>query len=99
MDGFYEFCPLQGHASYYDIERARDAAWSYRAPLQEMAAIGGLVSFEPDRVDVVLDGRRLQLEPGPQVASDEIDRNLDVGEAGALSAVIDLISSPQPFGA
>ena len=77
----------KGIASYYDIDGARNAAWSYRAPLDEMAAIGDLVSFEPDRVEVTLDGRRLELEPGQNVVSHGIDRNLDIGEAGALTAV------------
>jgi hypothetical protein len=53
-----------------------------------MAAISGLVSFEPDRVEVSLDGERLQLEPGQNVVSHGIDRNLDTGEAGALTAVL-----------
>ncbi len=81
------FCPYKGIASYYDIEGARNAAWSYRAPLDQMAAIGNLVSFEPDRVEVTLDGRRLELEPGQNVTSHGIDRNLDIGEAGGLIAI------------
>ena len=81
------FCPYKGIASYYDIDGAHNAAWSYRAPLPDMAPIGDLVSFEPDRVEVSLDGERLELEPGQTVASHGIDRNLDIGEAGALTAV------------
>jgi uncharacterized protein (DUF427 family) len=82
-------CPYKGIASYYDIDDARHAAWSYRSPLDDMAAIADLVSFEPDRVDVTLDGQRLELEPGQNVTSHGIDRNLDIGEAGALTAVLD----------
>jgi hypothetical protein len=52
-----------------------------------MAASGDLVSFEPDRVEVTLDGERLELEPGQTVVSHGIDRNLSIGEAGALAAV------------
>ena len=81
------FCPYKGIASYYDIEDARNAAWSYRAPLDDMAAIGDLVSFEPDRIEVTLDGQRLELEPGQNVTSHGVDRNLDIGEAGGLLAV------------
>lgn len=81
------FCPYKGIASYYDIDGANNAAWSYRAPLDEMSAIGDLISFEPDRVEVTLDGDRLELEPGQSVVSHGIDRNLDIGEAGALTAV------------
>jgi uncharacterized protein (DUF427 family) len=81
------FCPYKGIASYYDIEGVRNAAWSYRAPFDDMPMIGELVSFEPDRVEVTLDGQRLELEPGQTVVAHGIDRNLDIGEAGALTAV------------
>ena len=54
-----------------------------------MAAIGDLVSFEPDRVEVTLDGELLELEPGQTVVSHGIDRNLDIGEAGALTAMLE----------
>jgi uncharacterized protein (DUF427 family) len=81
------FCPYKGIASYYDVGGVRHAAWSYRAPFDEMAAIGDLVSFEPDRVEVTLDGERLEPEPGQAVVSHGIDRDLSVGEAGALRAV------------
>src|SRR4051812_30345681 len=58
------FCPYKGIALYYDIGGTRQAAWSYRAPFDDMAPIGDLVSFEPDRVEVTLDGERLAAEPG-----------------------------------
>lgn len=80
------FCPYKGIASYYDIGGTAQASWSYRAPLDEMAAIGDLVSFEPDRVEVTLDGQRLQAEPGQAVVSHGIDRDLTIDEAGALTA-------------
>src|SRR3954466_11683831 len=41
----------------------------YRASFDDMAAIGELVSFEPDRVAVTLDGDRLEMEPGQTVVS------------------------------
>jgi uncharacterized protein (DUF427 family) len=81
---FQTFCPYKGIASYYDIDGVSRAAWSYRAPLDDMAAIADLVSFEPDRVEVTLDGERLELEPGQHVVSHGIDRDLSIGEAGAL---------------
>ena len=74
------FCPYKGIASYYDIDDIRHAAWSYRSPLDDMAAIGDLVSFEPDRVEVTLDGQRFELEPGQTVVSHGIDRDLSVSE-------------------
>jgi uncharacterized protein (DUF427 family) len=78
------FCPYKGIASYYDIDGAEHAAWSYRAPLDDMAAIGDLVSFEPDRVEITLDGEKLHAEPGQNVVSHGIDRDLSIGEAGVL---------------
>ena len=62
-------CPYKGIASHYDIDATKNAGWSYRAPFDDMAAIGDLVSFEPDRVEVTLDGQRLDLEPGQNVVS------------------------------
>jgi uncharacterized protein (DUF427 family) len=82
------FCPYKGIASYYDIDGSRQAAWSYRAPFDEVAAIGDLVSFEPDKVEVTLDGKRLKLEQGQKVISHGIDRNLSIDEAGALQTVV-----------
>ena len=81
------FCPYKGVASYYDVEGSRHAAWSYRAPIEGTAAIGDLVSFEPGRVEVTLDGARLELEPGQTVVAHGVDRNLGVDEVGALSPV------------
>jgi hypothetical protein len=49
-----------------------------------MAAIGDLVSFEPDRVEITLDGERLKAEPGQNVVSHGVDRDLSIGEAGTL---------------
>ena len=82
------FCPYKGIASYYDIDGIRHAAWSYRAPFDDMAAIGDLVSFEPDKVDVTLDDERLELAPGQNVTSHGIDRNLSIDEAGALVGAV-----------
>src|SRR5262245_34534046 len=78
------FCPYKGVAGYYDVAGTSLGAWSYRAPLDEMAAIGDLVSFEPDRVEVTLDGERLTLESGQTVVAHGVDRDLTVGAAGAL---------------
>jgi uncharacterized protein (DUF427 family) len=82
------FCPYKGVASYYDIADIRHAAWSYRAPFDAMAAIGDLVSFEPEKVQVMLDDERLELEAGQNVTSHGIDRNLSIDEAGALQSVV-----------
>ncbi|HYU69587.1 MAG TPA: DUF427 domain-containing protein, partial [Burkholderiales bacterium] len=73
------FCPYKGLASYYDIGDARRAAWSYENAWTEVARISGLVSFEPDKVTVNLDGAQLTLEPGQGVISHGVDRDLTVG--------------------
>ncbi|WMS43387.1 DUF427 domain-containing protein [Acuticoccus sp. MNP-M23] len=48
-------CPFKGDATYYDVivsgETIADAAWSYDAPFDEMAAIEGHVAFD-DRFDI-----------------------------------------------
>ena len=74
------FCPYKGLASYYDIGGRAGAAWSYRDAWPEAARVSDLVSFEPDRVDVHLDGAKLELEPGQAVVSHGIDRGLDADE-------------------
>jgi uncharacterized protein (DUF427 family) len=53
-------CPYKGQTEYWSIDLGgsvlEDAAWSYPHPLPESARIAGLVSFEPARVDVIVDG-------------------------------------------
>jgi uncharacterized protein (DUF427 family) len=74
------FCPYKGLASYYDIGASRKAAWSYQDAWPEAARISGYISFEADKVDVFLDGRKLMVEPGQKVISHGIDRGLDPAE-------------------
>ena len=72
------FCPYKGFAGYYDIGGRRRAAWSYPEAWPEVAPVSDWVSFEPDLVDVYLDGRKLAPEPGQTVVPHGIDRDLDV---------------------
>jgi len=74
------FCPYKGLADYYDIGGSRKAAWSYREAYTEVGRVGDMVSFEADRVEVYLDGKRLQVEPGQQVIAHGVDRGLDTDE-------------------
>lgn len=74
------FCPYKGLASYYDIGDRKRAAWSYPNAWPEVARVSDLVSFEPDKIDVYLDGQQLHLEPGQTVVSHGIDRGLDPDE-------------------
>ncbi|MGH3601954.1 MAG: DUF427 domain-containing protein, partial [Pseudonocardiaceae bacterium] len=80
------FCPYKGLASYYDVADARQAAWCYEDAWTEVRRISGLISFEPDKVTMHLDGARLRLEPGQTVIPHGIDRDLTAGEvAGSLN--------------
>lgn len=74
------FCPYKGLASYYDIGSHGRAAWSYVDAWPEVRRVRDLVSFEPDKIEVYLDGTRLELEPGQTVVPHGIDRGLDVDE-------------------
>ena len=79
------FCPYKGICSYYDIGEARRAAWSYRDAYTEVDRISDYISFEPDKVIVDLDGRRLALEPGQTVVAHGVDRDLSVSEVKAVA--------------
>jgi uncharacterized protein (DUF427 family) len=76
------FCPYKGVCSYYDIGGAHRAAWTYRDAYTEVARVSDLISFEPDKVTVELDGQHLQLEPGQTVIPHGVDRSLAVDEVG-----------------
>jgi uncharacterized protein (DUF427 family) len=86
------FCPYKGLASYYDIGDARNAAWSYRAPFDEVARIADLVSFEADRVTITIDDEKLEPVPGQTVLPHGPDRNLSVDEIGGIQLVEDASS-------
>lgn len=74
------FCPYKGLASYYDIGDRSRAAWSYPDAWVEVARVRNFVSFEPDKIEVRLDGRRLVMEPGQTVLAHGPDRGLDADE-------------------
>jgi uncharacterized protein (DUF427 family) len=76
------FCPYKGICSYWDIGDARQAAWSYLDAFTEVGRVSGLISFEPDQIEVRLGGARLRLEPGQGVIPHGVDRNLDLDESG-----------------
>jgi len=52
----------------------RQTAWP------EVRRISGLISFEPDKIPVHLDGTRLRLEPGQTVIPHGPDRDLTTDE-------------------
>ncbi|MBW4022229.1 MAG: DUF427 domain-containing protein [Proteobacteria bacterium] len=51
------YCPYKGNAAYFSIpagaERSVDAAWTYEAPYEAVAAIRDHLAFYPDRVDAI----------------------------------------------
>jgi len=57
-------CPYKGTAHYWSVrigERlVRDLAWSYPHPIPESHKVAGLVCFFNERVDLVVDGERLE---------------------------------------
>jgi uncharacterized protein (DUF427 family) len=75
------FCPYKGLCSYYDIGDAPRAAWSYLDAWPEVGRVAGFISFEPDKIEVYLDGTRLRLEPGQMVVPHGVDRDLSLDEA------------------
>src|SRR5256885_3381562 len=85
------FCPYKGLASYYNIGRNKRAAWSYVEAWPEVARVSGFVSFEPDVLDVYLDGRKLALEPGQAVIPHGIDRGLDPDEVRQRGVATDTV--------
>jgi uncharacterized protein (DUF427 family) len=90
------FCPYKGLASYYSVGGAGSAAWSYRAPFEEVARIADLVSFYPERLTITIDGGRLKPVPGQTVLPHGPDRNLSVDEIGGIQLVED--ASPAEAG-
>ena len=56
-------CPYKGTAEYWSIEvngrEHPDLAWSYKAPFAESQKIAGLIAFYNEKVDLIVDGVRL----------------------------------------
>lgn len=57
-------CPFKGDASYWSArigdEDVPDIAWSYPEPIEGAEKIAGLVCFYNEKVDIDVDGRRLE---------------------------------------
>ena len=58
-------CPYKGKANYYSVETEsgllEDAAWCYKYPTTETAAVAGMVCFFNERVDAIcVDGQELE---------------------------------------
>jgi uncharacterized protein (DUF427 family) len=59
------FCAYKGEASYLSLEDEPDVAWCYPAPLREAAEVTGRIAFFNERVDIVVDGARLERPTTP----------------------------------
>jgi uncharacterized protein (DUF427 family) len=50
-------CPYKGEANYFSItdgeQRDDNAVWTYEAPMTEVAEIGSLLAFYPNRVEIL----------------------------------------------
>jgi uncharacterized protein (DUF427 family) len=57
-------CPYKGVARYWTINTPTgshpDLAWSYPTPLRESVQVTGLIAFYDEKVDVTVDGERLE---------------------------------------
>jgi uncharacterized protein (DUF427 family) len=58
------WCAYKGQASYWSAvlggDQLTDIAWSYAEPLHDAARVRDLVAFFDERIDVTLDGARLE---------------------------------------
>ncbi|HEY1567859.1 MAG TPA: DUF427 domain-containing protein [Solirubrobacteraceae bacterium] len=78
------FCPYKGLCSYYDFGDVKRSGWSYLEPYREVDRIAGCISFEPDRVEVRIDGEMLHAEPGQTVVAHGPDRGLTPDEVSRV---------------
>lgn len=53
-------CAYKGQATYWSLENEGDIAWSYPEPLREAAEVTGRIAFFNERVDLVVNGTRLE---------------------------------------
>jgi uncharacterized protein (DUF427 family) len=53
-------CAYKGQASYLSLTGAGDLAWTYPQPLREASEVTDHVAFFNERVDIVVDGERLE---------------------------------------
>ena len=55
-------CPFKGEASYWSAEVGGEVhenlVWSYETPIPQAEGIVGLMSFYPDRVQLIVNGQR-----------------------------------------
>jgi uncharacterized protein (DUF427 family) len=62
-------CAYKGQASYWSLESEDDIAWSYPAPLREAAEVKDRIAFFNERVDLIVNGTRLERPVTPWARS------------------------------
>jgi uncharacterized protein (DUF427 family) len=63
-------CPYKGTANYYDVnlpsgKKKNDLAWWYRTAYPESTDIKGFIAFYDEKVDVFVDGKRVERPKSP----------------------------------
>ena len=62
--GTRTYCAYKGQASYWSAAAGDrvvpDIAWTYQEPRHDAARVGGLIAFFNERLDVIVDGERLE---------------------------------------
>ena len=60
---FHTTCPFKGEASYFSVDLDGDThdgiVWTYETPIPAANGITGLLSFYPDRVEILVNGQPL----------------------------------------
>jgi uncharacterized protein (DUF427 family) len=54
------WCAYKGQASYWSVAGEDDLVWSYVEPLRDALEVTGRMAFFNERVDIVVDGERLE---------------------------------------
>lgn len=78
-------CPYKGVASYWSVRAGDsvhpDLAWSYKSPIPECPKIENLIAFFNERVDLDVDGERMERPQTPWSVAprDQSQKSLDGG--------------------
>lgn len=67
-------------ATYYAVDGVKGAGWSNEKAFTEVERIDTMISFEPDPLEIAVDGVRQHLAPGQAVTAHGLDRGLDADE-------------------
>jgi uncharacterized protein (DUF427 family) len=54
------YCAYKGEAFYWSLNDEQDIAWTYPDPLREASEVADRIAFFNERLDLVVDGRRLE---------------------------------------